>query len=87
MQKISQYTYIAGFWKEDIRGLLWSKEFKQPLGPSPYLAPSWSWASSTSLISMNSGDEEQPIVKVGSRRTELAQSQINNVGTDGYCQV
>jgi hypothetical protein len=86
MQKISKYTYIAGIWKEDLRGLLWTKAFNQPLGPSPYLAPSWSWASSTSPVSMCFGDE-QPIAKVGSRRAELVQSQINNVGKDCYGQV
>jgi hypothetical protein len=57
MQKISQYTYIAGIWKEDLRGLLWTKAFRNPLGPSPYRAPSWSWASSISPILMRVGDD------------------------------
>jgi hypothetical protein len=88
MQEIFQYTYIAGgIWKEDLRSLLWARAFKQPLDSYQYFAPFWSWASSTSPISMRVGDEKQPDVKVGSRQAEPAQSEINNVGTDCYGQV
>jgi hypothetical protein len=87
IQKLSQYTYLAGLWKEDLRGLLWSREFKKPVRSSPYLAPSWSWAASSSPISMRFGDEEQPIIKIGSRRGELVRNEIKNIGTDCYGQV
>jgi hypothetical protein len=88
IQELSQYTYLAGLWKEDIhRGLLWSTELNKPITSSPYLAPSWSWAASSSPISMRPGDEEQPIIKLGSRRGELVYSEIKNTGTDCYGQV
>jgi hypothetical protein len=87
IQKLSQYTYLAGLWKEDIRGLLWTTEFKKAVRSSPYIAPSWSWAASSSSISMRVGDEEQPIIKMGSHRGELVHSEIKSIGTDTYGQV
>ena len=84
VQKLSKYTYIAGSWKEDIRGLLWTTERKKAVRSSPYLAPSWSWAATPSPISMRIGDEEQLIIKTGSCRGELVRSKVKNVGTDCY---
>lgn len=47
-------TYLAGLWSDQLlEQLLWnvkSHVFTTVLGPSPYIAPSWSWASVTSPI-------------------------------------
>lgn len=51
--------YVAGLWRKDLfRGLLWNlspkdtwENFLESLNtPNPYVAPSWSWASSKSYV-------------------------------------
>jgi hypothetical protein len=57
--RLTDYSYKAGLWDEDlIRGLAW---FIEPVTNgyrrarcSDYVAPSWSWASLPSRVSLNS---------------------------------
>ncbi len=54
IEAITKYNYIAGIWKEDPVGLLWHFEKlpdSQTTMNGPYIAPSWSWATSTCAIS------------------------------------
>jgi len=57
--RLTDYSYKAGLWDEDlIRGLAW---FIEPVTNrrarcSDYVAPSWTWASIPSRVSLNSGE-------------------------------
>jgi hypothetical protein len=57
--RLTDYSYKAGLWDEDlIRGLAW---FIEPVTNrrarcSDYVAPSWTWASIPSRVSLNSRD-------------------------------
>ncbi|KAI4189440.1 MAG: hypothetical protein L6R41_001458 [Letrouitia leprolyta] len=58
-QEISDYTYLAGLWKEWFLAdqLLWlaapnkRRANAHPVGPSVYKAPSWSWMSFNGRVS------------------------------------
>jgi hypothetical protein len=51
IHSITDFTYIAGIWKEDLQSLLWFSS-KPETKPSIYQAPSWSWASTNGQISL-----------------------------------
>jgi hypothetical protein len=67
--RLTGYSYKAGLWDEDlIRGLAWSihyddgghkYKYRQPgrTRCSAYVAPSWTWASIQSRLSLENGDE------------------------------
>lgn len=69
-------SYIAGMWRHHLpRGLLWEVSSSLEPRPSPYRAPSWSWASVNGRISSTIGvgstiDPDFQILSLGWELTE-----------------
>ena len=69
----SQDIYIAGMWYSHLpRGLLWEVGSALEPKPSPYRAPSWSWASVNGRISCAVGidSEDDPDLQILSMDSE-----------------
>jgi hypothetical protein len=81
--------YIAGFWKKSIlRDLVWPKmgKNKQSFPPSPYRAPTWSWAAIEAEITFNDYPSSRLMVKLLSYQI---QPSANPFGppSSGYLRV
>jgi hypothetical protein len=77
------YSYLAGIWKEDMQGLLWFTVSKNQRSHA-YLAPSWSWASTTDRVSFRF---ESETAITSPEDAQILDSKIANVGVDRFGQV
>jgi hypothetical protein len=89
----TNYTYIAGLWREDLlRSLCWQIGIGRTRArrPSQYIAPSWSWAS----IEPGSGEFYMQFIKTSRKLEQADESEIidvevksDSVDEDPYLQV
>ena len=77
------YTYIAGGWKETLLyDLVWQRDLGPVLGSSTWIAPSWSWASSSGAVNFRLARHSYP----GSRieHTRLVDLDYKSAGNSPY---
>jgi hypothetical protein len=89
--RLTDYSYKAGLWDEDlIRGLAW---FIKPGSNrrarcSDYVAPSWTWASIPSRVSLNSGDYIGfPLNFEAAEDTTVLETRLEYLSDDPYLGV
>lgn len=76
IHELTNYTYLAGIWKEDPKGLLWYSDDSQPQDTS-YRGPSWSWVSRGAVsLRFNS---EKPIPPT--QDVEIVDAHLEHLGS------
>jgi hypothetical protein len=91
--RLTGYSYKAGLWDEDlIRGLAWfirpgSNTYRRARC-SDYVAPSWTWASIPSRVSLNRGDSvEVPEKFEAAEDTTVLETRLEYLSDDPYLGV
>ncbi|KAF2833349.1 HET-domain-containing protein [Ophiobolus disseminans] len=93
MSQIMKDEYIAGMWRKEIAASLsWYVVNQEQINgsssvrPSPYRAPTWSWASVDGVISpsTDSTDPDKLLIKVEDLRIEYATNDTTGLITDGW---
>lgn len=92
--RLTDYSYKAGLWDEDlIRGLAWSINKPSTDGYrrarcSDYVAPSWSWASIPSRVRLVGGDEVKfPLYFEAAQDTTVLETHLEYFSDDPYLGV
>jgi hypothetical protein len=91
--RLTGYSYKAGLWEEDlIRGFAWVIRPRinecRRARRSGYVAPSWSWASIPSRLSLTSGDKvEFSLYFEADEDTEVLETHLEYSSHDRYLGV
>jgi len=92
----TNYTYLAGIWKEDILGLLWTVDNsvdesrdKEPIlevkkEQNTYPAPSWSWVSARKPVQFSLGTDT---IVHSERDARITDHYVSLVGADQFVQL
>ena len=92
LHKVTGFTYLAGLWKEDLsQCLIWTVEDPtsnkhRTAAPTPYTAPSWSWASYHGPIQYRAGLNNM-IIQILDAATTLSGLDPFGKVSSGYLRV